>query len=62
MDKTIRYTEKPLFESTQQMENKQEPDNSNFLQKLEVEYGKDFRGDGFAVEKYNPNTEKEMNS
>ena len=62
MDKTIRYTEKPLFESTQQMENKKEPDNSNFLQKLEAEYGKDFRGDGFAVEKYKPNTEKQQNS
>ena len=55
MDKTIRYTENILLISR---EDKKESTDLIFLQKLEDEYGKDFKGEGFSVEKYKQNDEK----
>ena len=59
MDKTIRYTENILLKP---MESKKESNDLNFLQKLEDEYGKDFRGEGFSVEKYQQNDEKQKST
>lgn len=55
----MRYVDKLSLETK---DIKKEPIELDFLQKLESEYGKDFRGDGFAVEKFTPHQNSSENS